>query len=287
MISFAHSFWTGPLLKNKFYDLNSALEINLIEYALSVEYVHRNGYKIVLYTDVIGAELFSPIPYDEIVILENTITDNYHFAASFKFVALEHMPLEQVLIDGDIFLYKSQVYGIIETDSGDVIVSMFEPKQYIEADKERCSKTFTLIKPFKFAKPYETPEWENFNGWYNTSLMKFNNEELKEKYIEQYKYHINIINNTDFQNTWPDVVLEQLHLTYLCQNDKYSIHTLLEDFPSGKYIRDAMIVGFAHLGCEKQSMQQENIQALQEFNPNLYENLTKHIKQMTDKYLLK
>lgn len=284
MISFAHSFWTKPLLNNKFTDLRSALAINLVEYALSVEYIHKHGYKIVLYTDSIGAEIFAPIPYDNVIILENTITDNYHFAASFKFMALQNMSLEQILIDGDIFLHKPQVYKQIEKDNGDMLVSMFEPKVYIAHDRERTIKMLGILKQFNFEEPYETPEWKDCDGWYNTSLMKFNNEELKEEYIEQYKYYIDIVKDVDFQEIWPDIVLEQRHLTQLCRADKYRIHVVVKDFPSEKCNNEAIKIGFIHLGSAKQATQTQNVQILQTFNPELVIRLDRHISEMVAKY---
>lgn len=284
MISFAHSFWTKPLLSNKFAKLQTALAINLVEYALSVEFVHSNGYKIKLYTDKEGAEIFGKIPYDDIVILENTITDNYHFAASFKFVALEHMTLNEVLIDGDIFLHKTPVYKIIENDVADMLVSMFEPKEYIENDKERNTKMLEMLRNCNFAEPYTTPTFDDCDGWYNTSLMKFGNEVLKDEYIKQYKLHNSIVKDVDFQNTWPDIILEQRHLTQLSRYKNYKIHTIIEDFPSVECDHRAVEIGFMHLGNAKYSTQMQNIQTLYAMNPKVCIELNSHINNMIAKY---
>ena len=71
-------------------DYDDAVKINLVNYATSVALIHKNGYEIDLYTDDIGKEFFDQIPYDNVYVLNNRIS-NYHFAASFKFEALQHM----------------------------------------------------------------------------------------------------------------------------------------------------------------------------------------------------
>ena len=284
---FAHSFWTEPLLHSKFDNIHDSIAINLIEYALSVEYVHKHGYEIDLYTDKDGSELFKPIPYDNVYVLENTITNNYHFAASFKFMALGKMPLDSVLIDGDIFLHKPKVYSIIKQNKSDILVSMFEPKKYIAVNRDRNIKMLELIKPFEFNYPYETPDWKDCDGWYNTSLMKFNDETLKEEYIEQYKDYVDIIKNTDFEETWPDIILEQRHLTQLCRNEHYSISVLVKDFPSDKANKNAIDIGFIHLGSAKRATQQQNVQTLWNFNKELVLEINEHITNMTKYFEIK
>jgi hypothetical protein len=75
------------MLKAKFNSLEKILAITLVDYAYSVECVHKFGHTIELYADKIGADLLSCIPYDKVHIVE-TPTKNYHFAASIKFTAL-------------------------------------------------------------------------------------------------------------------------------------------------------------------------------------------------------
>lgn len=84
---YAHAFWSEPLLHKKFMDYDDSVKINLVNYATSVALIHKNGYEIDLYTDDIGKELFDQIPYDNVYVINNRIS-NYHFAASFKFEAL-------------------------------------------------------------------------------------------------------------------------------------------------------------------------------------------------------
>lgn len=105
-MNFAHSFWSKPLLNCKFNRFEEQLKIILTDYLLSFITIKDNGYDVTLYTDKIGADILSIINYDHIEIIENSITDDYNFAASIKFCALERMPLEDTLIDGIAFFKK-------------------------------------------------------------------------------------------------------------------------------------------------------------------------------------
>lgn len=54
-MTFVHSFQPEPLLQQKFRQLNRGLAITLLDYAYSVECVHKFGHTIELYTDALGA----------------------------------------------------------------------------------------------------------------------------------------------------------------------------------------------------------------------------------------
>ena len=73
---FVHSFQPEPMLQQKFRNLDKGLKITLVDYAYSVECVHKFGHTIELYTDALGAEILKPIPYDKVHIVDNDITKN-------------------------------------------------------------------------------------------------------------------------------------------------------------------------------------------------------------------
>ena len=111
--------------------------------------------------------------------------------------------------------------------------------------------------------------------------MKFNNQELKDEYISQYKDYVDIIKDTDFEETWPDIILEQRHLTQLCRNEHFSINVIIKDFPSDKANKNAIDIGFIHLGSAKQATQQQNVQTLWNLNKELTLEINTHITNMT------
>jgi hypothetical protein len=52
------------------------LKITLVDHAYSVECIHKFGHTITLYTDEKGYEILKPIPYDEVIIIDNNISKN-------------------------------------------------------------------------------------------------------------------------------------------------------------------------------------------------------------------
>lgn len=282
MVEFAHSFWSKPLFNNKFSDIKTSLAITMVDYGLSVEYIHKHGHKIKLYTDRNGFEIFKYIPYDEIIVFENNITNNYHFAASFKFMALNHMDLNTVLIDGDIFLKKSEIFNIINSDKSDLLVSFFEPKTYIDNNREKNLMMVNNLKQFKFEYPYNTIEYDEYDGWYNTSLMKFSNQELKDEYIRQYKHNLKLVDDFNFENSWPDLIIEQRHLTQLLKSSNYKVKLIADDFPSPSANEKCLDIGFTHLGSVKKSHHNQIVQEFYSLNKDLLICLDKHILNLTN-----
>jgi len=261
---------------NKFMDLQRSLEITLFEYALSVELIHRHHHKIHLYTDPIGARILQPINYDKITILkDNTITSNYHFAASFKFEALRRMSLSDTLIDGDIFLHKKLVYDILRDSKEDVIVSFFENKEYIDTFKDRNKRMFDMLKDKDLLFPPE--DYDNIDGWFNTSVIHFNDEDFKKKYIDQYVENIKRLENTEYEDIWPDLVIEQRNLFRLSEQEHKEIKVLVDDYSSQWSQRYSVLIGLLHVGSAKIDYQPVVIKNLMEVNKPLVRKIEKYI----------
>ena len=260
-MEFAHSFWSEPMKQNRFGKIEDRSKENLLFYATSVSWVHKMGHKITLYADAEGARFLSLIPYDNVVIVENTITDSTKFAASIKFIALEKMPLGDVLIDGDLYLWKPEIYKLLEEATEDVIVSAFERAEDIMWDDTvNYPDIFKQIPDDSFysiANKY-------IDGWHNTSLIRFNNAELRDKWIAQYKIYVERYKDIDFGNKWPDVILEQRHLTDLCRNEGYTIRAIanrnIKERPNNKLMYE---IGFMHLGVTKYFMKETSFKMLQ------------------------
>lgn len=285
-MKFAHAFWSKPLLNKKFADLQTGLAITLVDYAISVELLHKLGYKITLYTDEEGANILKEIPYDKVVILDNLITDNYHFAASIKFAALQKMSLDECLIDGDIFFRKMKAIKFIEDSKADFICSFFEDKSVI-ANFDGVSDLLKLIRKHKFEKPYNTPTYKDCEGWLNTSVMKFNNQDLKDEYIAQYIYHLDQLKDASFNKLWPDIIIEQYHLTQLCKDKGYSVDFIVPDYSTNNSEEYALELGFTHLGTAKRKIHNKLVKYLAVLNLNLTQKLFIFIKNYGEKNLSK
>lgn len=279
-MNFVHTFWTAPLIANKFADsIHTGVAINLTIYALSVECIKSFGHTITLYTDKNGAEMFKPVHYDKVVVVDLDVAESHNFAAAMKFEALKRMDINDILIDGDIILHKKEIYDRISSAGEDVVVSFFEPKDSVEHNFNE--QLFNMLREYNFEYPYHTPLYSAIEGWLNTSVMKFNNEQLKREYIEQYEHHAHLINGVDFKQIWPDIVIEQLHLSDLCREHDYSVRRLVSNYPSLEAEKASSDIGFAHIGAMKMHMFKTVCATLERNNPKLASDIAQHIEYIT------
>ena len=285
-MKFIHTFWSKPLLANKFNKLEILLPVIINQYAYSAECIHNLGYKIILFTDTIGAELLSCIPYDDIILVPNLESESIHFAAQLKFYALQHSELGDCLIDGDLFIRKSTIVPKLY-QKVDCIYCLFEPHVYTVPTKTEERYYLDLLHEMKsdYESPYLLPERNEDLEWVNTSLIIFNNQELKDEYIRQYYHHKNQLKSVQF-STWPDIILEQRFLTLLLKQGKYTHAPIIENF----YIdlnsnKKAYDDGFTHLGSGKICWNDWIKQLFSETNKQLYDETVNHINKMIYKYI--
>lgn len=251
-MKFIHTFWSKPLLNNKFSEFNVSLNIILQNYMYSYICLHNFGERVVLYTDKYGAELLSHIPYDDVIIVDGLDDNSEHFAAQIKFIALQDCELGDAIIDGDLFVQKPEALNIIKTTPADVIYSFFEPSQYTVKNMENYYyRLIKTLSKYEYDEPYALPvNWNDLN-WMNTSLLKINNEQLRQEYIKQYNKHKQMLNNENFEECWPDIIIEQYFLTLLCSN-KYTSYPVIDNFYFDPNANDyALEIGFTHLGSAK------------------------------------
>lgn len=287
---FVHSFWSKPLLQNKFSKYQEMLPIILSNYAYSCTSVKSFGHQIKLYADKIGAELLSFIPYDEVIIIEGLENENVHFAAQIKFEALKRMSLDEYLIDGDLFLQHKRAFEVIKSKNVDFIYSFFEPNSFI-LRPDNIHKYFNIIGIFnKFKENFTEPYTIDSNPidleWPNTSFMKFNNQELKFEYIRQYEYFKNILSDIDFGDFWPDIMIEQRHMFKLLESGNYTSQEIIKDFPTNKSNEYACDIGFTHLGTGKKLHEKTIFQYLKKKNPVLYDKTNTQISKYINKTAL-
>lgn len=248
---FVNSFWSKPLLKNKFGSFEQSLMTTLFSFTMSAEMVRAFGHDIILYTDRYGKELLEVAPYTDIVVIDINEDESEHFAAQIKFEALKRMELGQVHIDGDMFLWKRGIYDIIENANEDILYSTYEDNNYLTKQHPlytKFNKMINKLSVIEYEYPYRLPTMNEL-CWPNTSMMKINSQELKDDYIKQYEYHKSKLQNIDFENTWPDIIIEQYFLELLCKNKNYTTKEAIENFRENEQL--AVDLGFAHLGSVK------------------------------------
>ena len=289
-MTFVHSFWSKPLLNNKFNVYEEQLPIVLSNYAYSAFCVKKQGHKIKLFADRLGAEMLDFIHYDEVIILDNLDNECIHFAAQIKFEALKRMTLDECLIDGDMFLSKKDVFVIISSINTDFLYTIYEPyPATVRAgdglnNYKKLKKTFLKYKD-KFLPPYNISTKNEDLQWPNTSFMKISNQELKDEYIRQYEYHKNVLKDeTDFA-MWPDIFIEQLHLRKLLESKNYSHRPLIYDFPSRATNDYSYKIGLCHLGAEKEILKDMIYKRLKEANIKLYNLVFEQAEKYKEKPL--
>jgi hypothetical protein len=286
-MNFVHTFWSKPFLNNRFNKYQELLPVILTDYAYSCSCAKSNGHSIRLFTDKFGADFLGFIPYDEIVILDNLDNESTDFAAQIKFTALKQMKLDEILIDGDLFIKDTQAFEMIDSINYDVLYSFYEPVEYtlMNFSKEKIeyyNKILTSVNNLKskFIQTYSKEFSINDCHWPNTSLLKFSNQELKDEYIKQYEHHKNLLSNCDFGHSWPDIWIEQKHLELLI-NSKYKGRPLIYGYPSKGADLYASTVGFIHLGAGKVKYQDFVLKSLFELDKKLYNSVLSQIEIYT------
>lgn len=285
-MKFIHTFWSKPLIESKFANYNHWLIMTLITYSYSYHCIRKLNQKIELYTDKFGAEILSFLPYDKIHIIEGLEDESVHFAAQIKFHALKKCELNDILIDGDTFIYQDRMIKYIEEllqAKNDVIFSFIEPSEYTMnsiGNVTKYKQMSELINQHKiiFNTPFIWPTKEEEYLWFNCSFMCINNQELKDKYLEQYFKHKDMLKNIDFKNAWPDVILEQRFLTILSKN--YKTAPIIKDFYFDPNANEKAInLGFTHLGSAKFLALKQISEKLLNENPILYKLAIQQIEK--------
>lgn len=279
---FIHTFNSKPLLKEKFNKYEALIDVILNDYAYSATCCKKHGYDIILYTDKLGAKMLSHIDYKEVIILD--LPDEGHFAASIKFEAIKNMTKDDVLIDGDLFIQNKKAFELIESyNNYDFVYSFYEPNHFVIADEKALNMYKDMFNVFNknksvFKKPFELIEEYSELEWPNTSLMKFNNQKLKQKYLQQYFYFLYRLIHLDFGNTWPDIIIEQFHMKKLLEHGNYTSKAIIDNFPKPEANDFALEIGFTHLGSGKIYHNDYFKQKFKALNPILFEKTQKQVE---------
>lgn len=286
---FVHTFWSKPLLKGYFNKYQELLPAILVDYAYSTGCIKKFGHSIKLFTDKFGVELLGYIPYDEIVIFDDLEDENINFAAQIKFKALEKMELDEILIDGDLFIQNSYGFNHINSLGCDVVYSFDEPESYALRDEAIIPKYNDMLAKInthndEFDNIYCISDSDKKFYWHNTSLLKFNNDTLKKEYIRQYWKNKSILENEEFL-IWPDIWIEQKNLTFLTERKSFTCCPVVYGYPDEVCNDYCILIGFAHLGSSKILLNNLISTKLKNLNPVLYKLTQNQIeKYKTHKY---
>ena len=266
MVRLTHSFWTKPMLSNR-WDIKDQLEKNLWITALSIIYAKKSGAYITMHTDSLGYEYLKHFPYDEIFCdlddLENRMkcNPNNMWAAS-KSVALANEPIGTIHIDTDVMIKSPKCLEELKFDNYDAIIQHIEISGYKE--QQALKKVMPNI---------------NMNLRYacNVGVLGFNNESLRKQYLDNYNYYLENLELNEDNYFSCDLILEQLYLYQLFTEQKLNFKFLLGDLRvdiMGQILRKCNEIDYMHLIGEdkyRAPVIAKCKKYVEEMNPNLFE----------------
>lgn len=275
-MALVHSLWTKPMLKNsRGEQLQKQIETTVWCSASSVAYAKQHGEEIHLYADGLGRDLLSFLPYDEIFELD--IPDNIptEFWAAGKFFALADMNIGDIHIDNDVFLKRPELIAQLHEGlaKNDFIVQSIEDSWQVLNSYYKMCRDVVQLNGIKFVNHLRA----DYSPAYNCGVVGFNNEELKQLYLESYINNIcQIYSNPEAmdmirgnENVWMDLLCEQQHLYKLAEMYDYKVYNLLG---SGDEVFEKSVeLGYQHLlGPEKWILLDEIKEQLRNLNPEIY-----------------
>jgi len=281
-----HSVWTKPML-GKRWNIDGQLANNLWLFALSVANIKKFGHKAILHTDKLGKELYGWLPYDEIHLTLENHNAHPRFWASGKILAQAAEPLHSIHIDGDVFLQKQEVWDLIADEKSDLIVQMIERDNTVFYGDSCYGINLNLVLS---ALNLNVPKEFNINqnSAYNCGLMKFNNADLKKRYIDGYKQMLEICSAeqsfikrvTVDNNLCPDLAIEQWWLKSVADYYGYKTKTVLPEW-SEDFQREADRIGYCHVvGAEKYSQIHLVKDGLMRISPELHGKVEQIIEKL-------
>lgn len=248
---------------------------NVIYYALSVAHLKKLKQEVVLYTDALGKALLGYLPYDEIHMLDAAELDSIHprFFAAGKFVAMEKEGLDAIHIDHDVFIKDTKCLNRIKRLKGDLLVQNFEASDWFVRN----------VELFKNDEEYCKSQGLDYNDFddFNTGIIQFKNQELKDKFIRGYKNlarhftekFASDLSLNDHQT--PDLVIEQQYIRQCAKGYKTSFLLDPKDGETNRaFCND---IGYHHIcGSHKYSAVDRAMNELQSINNKIY-NETKEL----------
>ena len=274
-MKFIHSFNTRPMAINC-YDVGGLRRLlgNVWYFALSVAYIRRAGYPIVLHTDTLGAALLGHLPYDDVKLTLDEMPDDLHprFWAAGKMWALEAEGTGAVHIDGDVFIKRRELADDMALSEWDFIAQHYESSEWYEKENvlfDRAPEICTAhgLDPHR-------------NGAYNTGVLGFRNEALLRDFIGGYKdlaiyfsrSHGAVLDSDNFLT--PDVILEQRRAYQVCVGRHSRVKLVLPG--DANHGAQAVAAGYQHVVTSRKFEQLDLCRStLEKISPDIYHKTLK------------
>lgn len=301
-MNFFHTYWSKPETFGRWEaDYSIHIESTIYFYSLSVAFIKRLGYSIDLYTDIKGKETLGHLPYDNIFVVLENMSNNIprcNWAAG-KIESFKYAKIGDIYIDGDVFIKTEKCIDKIK--NGYQYDAMFQSIEDIDNVNNFYNTQFEYIyydnnlEMGKYDFPLNIPKFGKCA--YNAGLILFNNQQYKDDFIYAYYYVLEQICKDKFiddifdlnSHFCLDLVMEQRFLYEIGKS--YNIGTLLDYWKAVdknaegyKTINDqANELGFQHvLGFKK--YEREEIEkckgALKKVNLQIYEDAENKVNML-------
>lgn len=268
-MKFIHSFNTRPMAINC-YDVSGLRRLlgNVWYFALSVAYIRRAGYPIVLHTDTLGAALLGHLPYDDVKLTLDDMPDDLHprFWAAGKMWALEAEGTGAVHIDGDVFIKRRELADDMAHSGWDFIAQHYESSEWYEKENVLFDRAPEACAAHGL--------YPHRNGAYNTGVLGFRDAALMRDFIGGYKdlaayfsrSHGTVLDSDDFLT--PDVILEQRRAYQLCAGHHSRVKLVLPG--DANHGAQAVAAGYQHVVTSRKFEQLDCCRkALEKISPDI------------------
>jgi len=272
-----HSFWSNPLLGERFdQTIVKQLKSTLLFTAIGVIALKKLDIDVVLHTDDYGIKLFEILPYNEIYLTLRGHEVNKCFWASGKMIALEKEPLGACHLDLDAWIKQPECRDIIFNSKADIVIQSLEDNQETYQQVRD-----TVIKNIDVFDHIDMSIAKNFKA-YNCGIIKINNQELKDMWLNGYWSIINQLSEKNIIESEdnffiPDLIAEQWLLYQLCQQNNFCVETLCKGWGCSVPTE----IGYTHLiGESKYKMDVQLKGVLKKLDENIYFKTVSHIKKL-------
>ena len=243
------------------------LAINAILYTLSAMLCKKHGYYTKLYCDDKFYDYIGDVAseyYDEIDLSVNDFpTPPAHIYADTKFRVMQNEPLGAIHMDGDVFLFKSEILDNLVNEDFDVLIQHKETR-----DNTAGIPWDGSVESLKYCKK---PDWikADCDAMYNCGVVCIKNEKLKQEYFETYWQMYDEYNKYGIKHhTIPDIIIEQQYLTDLCDFRGYNVREILPEDNVQEYAKE---IGYSHLMGKGKFLQLRNVlKVIYKYNKEIY-----------------
>lgn len=263
-----HSWWTRPLELDMYgTDRLRKLTGDVWMFALSLAYARREGFRIELHTDSLGAALLGHLPYDGLHRTLDAMPPELcpRFWAAGKIWALAAAGDGVVHIDGDVFIKRAALLDI-RPDADLVVQSIERHSDWLWQREEPCPGWNDFCRRFGM---YPQPGGD-VN--YNNGVLGIFNPELRREYTDSYKRFVLEASVrfgrelTEARGATPDLFIEQLWLYELAESRGDRAQLVL---PEGEH--QAAVLGYQHLVTQhKYDLVPKVRETLRRYFPDIY-----------------